>query len=146
MKRFTQLTCIAALVAASTVAVAQSGGYTGPSANPAANSANASAAKPAPGAYTGPSSVQLMSAKDLLAKGKDDQAVRLKGRLVSHKGGDEYEFADQSGKITVEIDARLFPSGTNVDHNTEVELMGEFDKETFGESKLDVDQLRIVGR
>ena len=47
-----------------------------------------------------PSSVPLMKVKDLLDKGKDDQYARLQGKLVSHKGGEEYEFADQSGKIT----------------------------------------------
>lgn len=138
MKRITQISALTALIAASAFALAQPSGYTGPS------------TKPAPAAtagnYTGPSSVQLMTAKDLLAKGKDDQAVKLKGRLLSHKGGDEYEFSDQSGKITVEIDPKLFPAGTNVDHTTVVELTGEFDKETFGDSKLDVEQIRIVGR
>ena len=44
----------------------------------------------------------LMTAKDLLAKGKDDQQVRLQGKLLSHKGGDKYEFADASGRMTVE--------------------------------------------
>lgn len=134
MKRLTQFSCITALVAASAFAIAQPAGYTGPS------------TKPAPGTYTGPSNVVQMTAKDLLAKGKDDQAVKLQGKLLRHKGGDEYEFADQSGKITVEIDAELFPAGTTIDHNTVVELVGEFDKEMMGESKLDVEQIRIVGR
>jgi uncharacterized protein (TIGR00156 family) len=144
MKRFIQLSCITAVLAASAVAIAQTGGYTGPSAAPAAN-APAAAAKAA-GGYSGPSSVPLMTAKDLLANGKDDQHVRLKGKLLSHKGDEEYEFADASGRITVEIDDKLFPAGVKVDHTTEVELVGEFDKEMIGESKLDVDQMKVVGR
>ncbi len=139
MKRTLKLSAIATLVAASAFAYAQTGGYTGPSAKPATAAA-------APSGYTGPSNVQLMSAKELLDKGKDDQYVKLKGKLVSHKGGDEYEFADQSGKMTVEISAKLFPQGATVDHNTVVELVGEFDKETFGESTLDVDQLKVVAK
>ncbi len=139
MKRTLKLSAIATLVAASAFAYAQTGGYTGPSAKPAT-------AATAPAGYTGPSNVQLMSAKELLDKGKDDQYVKLKGKLVSHKGGDEYEFADQSGKMTVEISAKLFPQGATVDHNTVVELVGEFDKETFGESTLDVDQLKVVAK
>ncbi|GGC16212.1 YgiW/YdeI family stress tolerance OB fold protein [Pseudoduganella buxea] len=138
MKRTLKLSAIATLVAASAFAYAQTGGYTGPSAKPATATA--------PAGYTGPSNVQLMSAKELLDKGKDDQYVKLKGKLVSHKGGDEYEFADQSGKMTVEISAKLFPQGATVDHNTVVELVGEFDKETFGESTLDVDQLKVVAK
>ena len=87
-----------------------------------------------------------MTAKDLLANGKDVQRVRLKGKLLSHKGDEEYEFADASGKITVEIDDKRFPAGVKVDHTTEVELYGEFDKDMIGESKLDVEQLKVVGK
>ncbi|USX27663.1 NirD/YgiW/YdeI family stress tolerance protein [Oxalobacteraceae bacterium OTU3CINTB1] len=132
MKRILQLSFVTALLAGSAVAVAQSGGYTGPSSNAA------------PAGYSGPSTVQLMTAKDLLAKGKDDQYAKLKGKLVNHKGGEEYEFADQSGKMTVEIDAKRFPDGAKIDQNTLVELTGEFDKETFGESTLDVKQIKVV--
>ncbi|HEX8604171.1 MAG TPA: NirD/YgiW/YdeI family stress tolerance protein [Pseudoduganella sp.] len=142
MKRFIQLSCITAVLAVSAVAVAQTGGYTGPTAAPAA----APAAKAAPGGYSGPSGVPLTTAKDLLANGKDDQHVRLKGKLLSHKGDEEYEFADASGRITVEIDDKLFPAGIKVDHTTEVELVGEFDKEMIGESKLDVDHLKVVAK
>ena len=140
MKRFFQFSCIAALFAGSAVAVAQNGAA--PAAAPAAVAAPA--AKPAPSGYTGPSGAPLMTAKDLQAKGKDDQYVRLKGKLTSHKGDEDYEFTDASGKITVEIDADRFPQGVKVDHNTTVELTGEFDKEMFGESKLDVEQIKVV--
>lgn len=135
MKRIASLTAIASLCAAAAFAHAQSTGYVGPS------------TKAAPSAgYTGPSNVPLMTAKDLLAKGKDDQQVRLQGKLLSHKGGDKYEFADASGRMTVEIDDEHFPQGVKVDQNTTVELVGEFDKELVGESTLDVDQLKVVTR
>jgi len=142
MKRFIQLSCMTAVLAVSAVAIAQTGGYTGPSATPAA----APAAKAAPGGYSGPSGVPLTTAKTLLASGKDDQHVRLKGKLLNHKGDEEYEFADASGRITVEIDDKLFPAGVKVDHTTEVELVGEFDKEMIGESKVDVDHLTVVAK
>lgn len=134
MKRIFRISCIAAVLAASSVAIAQSTGYAGPS------------TKAAPSGYAGPSSVPLMTAKDLLDKGKDDQYVKLRGKLLSHKGDDEYEFADQSGRMTVEIDDKHFPQGVTVDQDTMVELVGEFDKETFGESTLDVKQLKVVTR
>lgn len=140
MKRIFQFSCIAALFAGSAVAVAQNGAA--PAAAPAAVAAPA--AKPAPSGYSGPSGAPLITAKDLLAKGKDDQYVRLKGKLTSHKGDEDYEFTDASGKITVEIDADRFPQGVTVDHNTLVELTGEFDKEMFGESTLDVEQIKVV--
>ena len=132
MKRFIQVTCLTALLAGSTLAIAQSGGYTGPTSKPAATG------------YTGPSSVAMSTAKDLLANGKDDQYAKLKGKLTSHKGGEDYEFTDASGKITVEIDAKHFPQGVNIDQNTLVELTGEFDKETFGESTFDVKQVKVA--
>ena len=135
MKRIVKISAIATLLAASAFAIGQPTGYTGPSSKPAAQSG-----------YQGPSSVPLMKVKDLLDKGKDDQYARLQGKLLSHKGGDDYEFADASGKITVEIEAGHFPAGVNVDHNTVVELSGEFDKETFGESSFEVEQIKLVGK
>ena len=134
MKTLLTISCITTLLAASAFAVAQPSGYTGPS-----NMAPAAAA-----GYTGPSSVALMTAKDVLAKARDDQYVKVKGKLTSHKGGEDYEFTDASGKMTVEIDARHFPAGVAIDQNTLVELTGEFDKETFGESTIDVKQVRVV--
>lgn len=139
MKRILHISCITSLLAASAFAVAQPAGYTGPS-------AAAPSAKAAPGAYTGPSSVPLMTAKDLLDKGKDEQHARLQGRLISHKGGEDYVFADQSGKLTVEIDAKLFPAGSSIDQNTLVELSGEYEKETFGDASFEVKQLKLVGK
>ncbi|WP_432383455.1 YgiW/YdeI family stress tolerance OB fold protein [Duganella sp. P38] len=133
MKTLLRASVLTALLAGSAFAIAQTG-YTGPSTN-----------TPAP-AYAGPSSVPVMTAKDLLAKGKDDQYVTLKGKITSHKGGEDYEFTDQSGKITVEISSKRFPAGQTIDHNTLVELTGEFDKETFGESTLDVKQLKVVSK
>lgn len=133
MKTLLRASVLTALLAGSAFAIAQTG-YTGPSTN-----------TPAP-AYAGPSSVPVMTAKDLLAKGKDDQYVTLKGKITSHKGGEDYEFTDQSGKITLEISSKRFPAGQTIDHNTLVELTGEFDKETFGESTLDVKQLKVVSK
>jgi uncharacterized protein (TIGR00156 family) len=135
MKSIAQRFCIAALLAVSAAATAQNIADAPPGA--------AVDVKPVAG-YTGPSGAPLMSVKDVLAKGKDDQYVRLKGKLTSHKGDEDYEFTDASGKITVEIDADRFPQGVKVDHNTLVELTGEFDKEMFGESTLDVEQIKVV--
>ena len=143
MKRISQLTCIALFCAGSAVAVAQTAATTaGTTATPAVVAGPAT--KAAPSGYAGPSGAPLMTAKDLLAKGKDDQYVRLKGKLTSHKGDEHYEFTDASGKISVEIDADRFPAGVTVDHNTLVELTGEFDKEMFGESTVDVEQIKVV--
>lgn len=137
MTRIAQLSSIAALFCASAFAVAQTA--------PATAAAPTAAPTAAKSGYTGPSSAPMMSVKDLLAKGKDDQMVRLKGKLTSHKGDEDYEFTDASGKMVVEIDADRFPQGVTVDHNVTVELIGEFEKEMFGEPSLDVEQLKVVG-
>lgn len=144
MKRISHIACIALLITGSAAAVAQTAATQ--TATPAATPTAAPAAKAAPSGYAGPSGAPLMTAKDLLANGKDDQYVRLKGKLTSHKGDENYEFTDASGKIMVEIDADRFPAGVTVDHNTLVELTGEFDKEMFGDSTVDVEQIKVVAQ
>jgi uncharacterized protein (TIGR00156 family) len=136
MTRIAQLSSIVALLCASAFALAQTA--------PAAASTAAPAAPAAKAGYTGPSSAPLMSVKDLLAKGKDDQMVRLKGKLTAHKGDEDYDFTDASGKMVVEIDADRFPQGVTIDHNVTVELLGEFEKEMFGEPTLDVEQIKVI--
>jgi len=140
MKRISHIACIALLITGSAAAVAQT------AATQTATPVAAPAVKTAPSGYAGPSGAPLMTAKDLLANGKDDQYVRLKGKLTSHKGDENYEFTDASGKIMVEIDADRFPAGVTVDHNTLVELTGEFDKEMFGDSTVDVEQIKVVAQ
>jgi uncharacterized protein (TIGR00156 family) len=140
MKRISHIACIALLITGSAAAVAQT------AATQTATPAATPAVKAAPSGYAGPSGAPLMTAKDLLANGKDDQYVRLKGKLTSHKGDENYEFTDASGKIMVEIDADRFPAGVTVDHNTLVELTGEFDKEMFGDSTVDVEQIKVVAQ
>ena len=140
MKRISHIACIALLITGSAAAVAQT------AATQTATPTTVPATKAAPSGYAGPSGAPLMTAKDLLANGKDDQYVRLKGKLTSHKGDENYEFTDASGKIMVEIDADRFPAGVTVDHNTLVELTGEFDKEMFGDSTVDVEQIKVVAQ
>lgn len=66
--------------------------------------------------YTGPSALTTTTVKELLANGRDDQHVQLQGRIVKHVGGEDYEFADATGTIHVEIDTscgrRASPSAT----------------------------------
>lgn len=133
MKRILPLSVIAVAFAIAPLALAQSGGYVGPSASKAG-------AKDRAGMTNAP----LMTAKDLLAKGKDNQYARVQGKLLSHKDDEDYEFGDASGKMTVEIDADLFPKGVRIDQNTMVELIGEFDKDLIGEPTLDVKQMKVV--
>lgn len=108
--------------------------YTGPAAQ---------AGAPAAAPYTGPSSVPVMTVKELLDTAKDDQHARLQGRIVSHDGGKNYTFADDSGRMTVEISAKHFPPGQPVSAEQRVELVGEVDKD-MRKMEFEVDQVRLI--
>ncbi len=129
----TTLAAAALLALGSTVAIAQSSGYVGPS----------NAPKAATQPYSGPSSVPLMTVKQLLDDGRDDQPARLQGRIVSHDGGERYTFEDATGRITAEIDNEDFPSGQTVNAETRVELLGEFDK-GLRKSEFEVDRVTVL--
>lgn len=94
--------------------------------------------------YQGPSSVPVMSVKQLVDQGQDDQHVTLKGRIVSHDGGKNYTFDDGTGRISVEISAKRFPVGQAFDDKREVEITGELDKELSGKMEFEVEQLRML--
>ena len=121
------------LLGAGVPALAQ---YTGPTTGaqaPAAAAPN----------YTGPSSVPTMTIKQLLDTATDDQHVRLEGRIVSHDGGKNYTFADDSGRMPVEISAKRFPPGQPVTAEQRVELVGEVDKD-FRKMEFEVEQVRLI--
>lgn len=96
---------------------------------------------PAAAQYTGPSSIPTSTVKALLDEGKDDQRAVLRGRIVSHDGGNDYTFADDTGRIRAEISAKHFPPGQPIDDQRTVELTGELDRDRDG-VEFDVDKLR----
>jgi len=129
MKKTTLTFALAVLgtLGATTAALAQ---YTGPT-------------QAASSGYTGPSSILLMTAKQVTETGKDDQHVRIVGRLVSHDGGKHYTFADDTGRLSVEISDKHFPAGQLVNADQRIELVGEIDK-GFNKLEFEVDQLRVI--
>jgi len=128
------LTLSALLALGAGAATAQPAAYTGPS----------NAAKPAAqGSYNGPSNVPLVTVKQLLDTGKDDQHARLQGQIVSHDGGDRYTFADATGRISVEIDDEDFPAGQAISADQRVELLGEFDK-GLRKVEFEVDRITVL--
>lgn len=132
MKKFTfALSCALALglLGGTTATLAQ---YTGPS-TPQTSAA----------VYSGPSSVPLMTVRQVLDTGRDNQYARLQGRIVSHEGGKNYTFSDDSGRMPVEISAKRFPPGHPVGAEQRVELVGEIDKDLRG-MEFEVDQLRLL--
>ena len=139
--RHTVSTSVSTLVVAATLALgavtaalAQPSGYTGPSNAPKAA---------AQGSYSGPSNVPLMTVKQLLDTGRDDQQARLQGRIVSFDGDERYTFEDATGRITVEIDDEDFPPGQTVGAEHRVELLGEFDK-GLRKTEFEVDRVTLL--
>ncbi|XJC78412.1 YgiW/YdeI family stress tolerance OB fold protein (plasmid) [Delftia tsuruhatensis] len=133
--RFTLPTLAAVLALSTTAALAQPANYTGPSNTPQAATAA--------GSYSGPNNVPLMTVKQLLETGRDDQIARLQGRLVSFEGDERYIFEDATGRITVEIDNKDFPAGQTISAEQKVELTGEFDK-GLRKTEFEVDRLSLL--
>ena len=134
--RNTASTWAVAAVLALTAATssAQPAGYTGPSNAPKAA---------AQGAYAGPVNVPLVTVRQLLDAGRDDQPARLQGRIVSFEGNERYTFEDATGRITVEIDDEDFPAGQTVSAEHRVELLGEFDK-GLRKTEFEVDRVTLL--
>jgi len=82
-------------------------------------------------------SVQVLTVttvKQLLDTGRDDQVALLRGRIVSWQGGKHYTFDDGTGQIRVEIKPLRFPREQKIDETTEVELIGELERDRKGVS------------
>jgi len=126
-----QIVILAAFVAASTSAFAQTGGFS--------NSQTATAA-PASGGFSGPGARSTTVQNALTMS--DDSLATLQGNIVKHIGGDHYEFRDGSGSMNVEIDKDHW-FGQTITPNDKVELQGEIDKD-WNRVELDVKSLRKI--
>ena len=89
----------------------------------------------------GPSGV--MTVKNLLDNGRDDQLVVLEGYIVDQIKHEDYTFRDATGQIEVEIDDEVF-AGQRIDPKTKVRIEGEYEKEVVGPNTIDVHRLTII--
>ena len=96
----------------------------------------------APGGFVGPSSGVAQSVEQALGARGDTPAI-LEGHVVERVGKDKYVFQDATGKITVEIDHKVFGARI-VTPQTRVRLSGEVDSEFFRRNEVDVDVLEIL--
>jgi uncharacterized protein (TIGR00156 family) len=62
-----------------------------------------------------------------VAAAKDDQPVKLRGRIVSQQGKNQYVFADDTGNAVVEIGNKVL-NGQSLIAGTDVEIQGEVDR------------------
>jgi uncharacterized protein (TIGR00156 family) len=100
--------------------------------------------------YTGPSSdaaapavAPLTTAAQLQQSGRDDHYARLQGRIVSHEGGKQYTFADDSGRLAVEISAKRFPAGRPIGADQWVELLVQVDVDPT-HKEFEVEQITLL--
>ncbi|KVG83440.1 hypothetical protein WJ36_09710 [Burkholderia ubonensis] len=97
--------------------------------------------------YTGPdvdSAAQATTARQLLASGKDDQYVMLRGRIQKRVDDEQYQFTDGTGDMVAEIERERWPGARAVSEQDTIELMSEYDKEMVGPSKLKVKRVKVI--
>jgi len=82
--------------------------------------------------YGNPAALAVTTVGELLATGRDDQVAVLRGRIVSWQGGKHYTFDDGTGQIRLEIKPLRFPLEQKIDETTEVELVGELERDRKG--------------
>ena len=69
---------------------------------------------------------------------RDDTPVKLKGYVVKAVGDEKYQFSDQTGMITVDIDDDLW-QGKPVSAKTPVTIIGEIDIDYKPTKRVEVD-------
>lgn len=69
---------------------------------------------------------------------KDDTPVQLKGFIVKSTGDEKYQFSDQTGSITVDIDDDLW-QGKPISAKTPVTIVGEIDIDYKPSKRVEVD-------
>lgn len=96
--------------------------------------------------YVGPAYDPKLTVRQMLSTAADDAYVVLRGRLVRRINDEKYLFDDGSGQVRVDIESHLFPQGTPINDQTQVEISGEFDREIMGTSEVEVKSLRVLER
>ncbi|RKG36463.1 NirD/YgiW/YdeI family stress tolerance protein [Acinetobacter rongchengensis] len=75
---------------------------------------------------------------------KDNTKVQLRGHVVKATGDEKYQFRDNTGLITVDIDDELW-QGKPISANTTVTLIGEVDVDykPLKRVEIDVDSVKF---
>lgn len=80
---------------------------------------------------------------EILRDPVDDQKVELTGTLLEQTGRETFLFSDDTGRITVEIDADDFPAQP-VGPEVRVHISGEVETRVLREPRVDVEVLRVA--
>lgn len=95
----------------------------------------------AAGGFSGPDALKVVTVAEALDM-RDDSAVKLQGLILRSLGDEKYEFKDDSGTMTIEIDSDDW-GGVKASPDVKVELIGEIDKDLL-KTTLDVDAVRLL--
>lgn len=120
---------LAAILAAAAVSTAASAQTTTPAAQPTAPATTQPATAAPSGAASATSTQAPMTVAQVL-KAKDDERVVMEGTIVRKVRHERYEFRDNSGTITIEVDDDKWPDGKPMIEQR-VRLRGEVEKKVL---------------
>lgn len=97
--------------------------------------------------FVGPDAGGNTTVKELLAGATDDMKVIVTGHITHRVTNDKYIFADKTGQIVVEIDAKDMPISQQITPETRVKIYGKIDKKYFpAKTEIDVKIVEILDR
>jgi uncharacterized protein (TIGR00156 family) len=88
-----------------------------------------SSAQGKPASASPKDSAPITSAQGV-ASAKDEQPVKLRGKIVSEKSKNQYVFTDGTGNVDVDIPGKVL-NGSRLSAGTQVEIVGEVDTRWF---------------
>jgi uncharacterized protein (TIGR00156 family) len=98
--------------------------------------------RPAQSERSAQSAMPITEAKGVAAA-KDDQAVKLRGKIVKQESGNQYVFSDGTGNVLVEIGDKLL-NGNKLMAGTQVEIEGKVDTRIMRDSKVEVRSVTVL--
>jgi uncharacterized protein (TIGR00156 family) len=104
----------------------------------------ASAAGDQAPADLGPRAVVKMTTKQVTDHGRNEQVVRLRGRIVSHEGGENYTFGDDAGTLPLAITRAQLPGRHTLKADQRVEVVGQIHKMARNQLELKVRQVKLI--
>jgi len=106
--------------------------------------ATASAQFSGPGARAPASLPMARTVAEIVRDATDDRPVELTGYLLRQTGRETFVFKDDTGEITVEIDAEDFPADQPLTPQTRVRINGEVESRLLRAPLVEVEQLQLL--
>lgn len=98
--------------------------------------------RPAQSERQAQSAAPITEAKGVAAA-KDDQAVKLRGKIVKQETGNQYLFSDGTGNVLVEIGDKLL-NGNKLMAGTQVEIDGKVDTRIMRDPKVEARSVTVL--